>query len=346
MKDYLTRKLSGSFSTKEEILALINVVKQNKDKIKDDKFFKEINTKLYNKLTEFGNNYKDKNDQNALNWGGVRSNKSFFEHPFQTVPMFFRANGSAVDLINMYQNQAVFLISNGPSFKDVDHSKLKLPGIVSFGMNNGAKTFKPTLWGCVDEPSRFMKEIWEDATITKIVPQAHFEKPLWDHTTNNFSEKKVKDCSPVFGYRRNESFDPKSFLFESSVNWGEHGDRGGGRSVMLSSIRICHLLGFRRVYLLGADFNMTENYTYFFEEQRTKGAVSNNQYTYGKLIERFTELKPIFDQYDFKIYNLNPKSNLKVFPFMNFDEAIDREKVDTSGSTYGMYVDRKKGSND
>lgn len=284
---------------------------------------------------------KDNNDQNQLNWGGQRSSSSLKTHVLGTSPMFFRRNGMSVDLVNLYEGKSIFLICNGPSMNDIDLSVLKKPGITTFGINNGGHLIRPNFWTCVDDPTRFMRSIWEDPTITKIVPQAHFEKSLFDDKEDKVIDRLVGDCPNVYGFRRNEKFIADDFFFESTINWGNHKDHGGGRSVMISSLRLCHLLGFKNVYLVGCDFQMSETKKYFFNEERKKGAINNNNDSYKKMTQMFKELKPIMDNLGFNVYNTNRNSKLDVFDFVDLDDAIKQNEIDVSGDTHGMYVDPK-----
>ena len=111
---------------------------------------------------------------------------------------------------------------------------------------------------------------------------------------------------------------------------------------MLASLKIMFLMGFRNVFMMGADFKMTENYTYHFDEQRAKGAVKGNMDTYQKLSNQyFPELKPFFDAEGFHVYNCNPESELKVFDYVAYEDAIafaskDLGDVDNE-RTWGMY---------
>lgn len=297
-------------------------------------------------------------------------------------PMFFRENASAVDWIDLYAGAAdggnrslgsadghatdgrtdaastercppcgtgrkatVFLVMNGPSF---DASARQLlanrPGVMTFGVNNGAQGFRPDFWTCVDDPSRFVRSIWEDGRIAKFVPMAHFEKRIWDRTPERegFSREKVKDFPNVTGYRRNEAFCPGQWLVEDTINWGNHQKRGGGRSVMLAALRIAWLLGFRRVYLVGCDFRMTAERGYWFAEQRTAAAVRNNENSYRLLEGFFEALRPEFDRAGFEVLNCNPESRLRVFPFADLEEAAGNAAVDVGEPTEGMYVERRK----
>jgi hypothetical protein len=91
---------------------------------------------------------------------------------------------------------------------------------------------------------------------------------------------------------------------------------------MLAALRILFLLGFRQVYLVGVDFEMTNEKHYHFDEGRTSTAIKNNMATYAQLIQRFGELKPYFDKEGFVVKNCNPSSRLKVFPMTTIEEAV------------------------
>ena len=265
-----------------------------------------------------------------------------YVRPTRLAPMFFRADGGTVDLADLYRGQMLFLVLNGASLKDFDWEKLRRPGICGMGVNNGAHGFRPQFWTCVDDPSRFMLSIWQDPNIQKFVPQPHFEKPIWDTDRDVLSNLKVRDFPNVLGYRRNERFQAGKWLHEDTFNWGNHQQYGGGRSVMLVALRLAYILGFRRVYLLGCDFQMDEQNRYWFDEQRTASAIRNNTDSYRRLTGYFEQLKPYFDRAGFEVFNANPESQLKVFPFVDLDDALCGAEVRTSASTHGMYVDRLK----
>lgn len=262
--------------------------------------------------------------------------------PTRLAPMFFRADGGTVDLADLYRGQTLFLVLNGSSLKDFDWDKLRRPGICSMGINNGAHGFRPQFWTCVDDPTRFMPSIWQDPCIQKFVFQGHLDKPIWDTERDVLSTLKVRDFPNVIGYRRNERFQAKQWLHEDSFNWGNHQQYGGGRSVMLVALRLAYLLGFRKVHLLGCDFQMDEQNRYWFNEDRTPSSIRNNTNSYRILTGYFEQLKPHFEHAGFQVFNANPDSQLKVFPFVNPDEALRSAEVRTSASTHGMYVDRFK----
>ena len=293
---------------------------------------------------------KDQNDINQLRYGRFRNMGATVASEFyQNCPFFFTREASALPLIGMYRGASAFLLCSGPSFAALDKNLLKTPGIWTMTTNNAVVSFRGNASVTVDDPCRFNTSMWLDPSLIKFVPSSHFEKHLWD---NRFFEDKgqqwslsnivVGDCPNVVGYRRNEKFVPERFLYEDTINWGDHKKWGGGRSVMLAALRILFLLGFRKVYLLGVDFYMSGEKKYHFEEERTPSAIRGNMSTYEKLIGRFQKLQPFFLAENFIVKNCNPESRLTAFPFIKYEDAI-KEAVAVVGNankeqTSGMYT--------
>jgi hypothetical protein len=268
--------------------------------------------------------------------------------------MFFSRDGSPLNLVGLHRNASAFLIAGGPSFADVDKTKLR--GTWTMTLNNAVVSYRSTANCVVDFPSRFSYSMWLDPTIQKFVPMARFEWPLWDNRLLRINGEKRQqwkranlkagDCPNVVGYVRNVKFDAVRFLYEDTVNIGSDPRYGGSRSVMLAALRILFLLGFRQVYLLGVDFEMSSKRKYHFPQDRTPGKILQNMKAYEKLRQRFAELQPYFLAEDFIVRNCNPVSKLEVFPYMPLDEAVE-ETVAHFGDyaherTAGMYDGRKR----
>jgi hypothetical protein len=111
---------------------------------------------------------------------------------------------------------------------------------------------------------------------------------------------------------------------------------------MFAALRILYELGFRRVYLLGADFTMSSTHTYHFDQGRKPGSVNGNNSTYRVLSERFALLQPHFLAAGFHVINCNADSRLRAFPFETFEQATRKAQaefgVDTRNErTAGLY---------
>ncbi len=267
----------------------------------------------------------------------------------EQVPFFYTRAGAVLPLEGMYRGGHAFLMANGPSVAALDLARLHRRWVMT--LNNGARTFRGNANCTVDEPSRFSLSMWLDPTILKFAPMSHFEKPLWDnrllHMESGWvqrweaSKLRLGDCPNVVGYRRNEKYHAPRWLNEETINWGNHGKHGGGRSVLLAALRILHVLGFRKVYLLGVDFDMSATKRYHFDEGRTVNAIKGNLSTYAKLQAWLTELQPLFLKAGYVVRNCNPESHLTAFPFIPYEEALAESGAQmgdvTQERTEGMY---------
>jgi len=294
---------------------------------------------------------KDRNDTTALHSPRWREEMDVPVKALgEQVPFFYTRMGAVLPFEGLYRGGHAFLMANGPSVADLDLTPLHRRWVMT--LNNGARTFRRNANCTVDDPSRFSLSMWLDPTILKFTPMSHFEKALWDNrrvcTDTGWvqrwepSKLKLGDCPNVAGYRRNEKFHAPRWLAEETVNWGNHGKFGGGRSVLLAALRILHLLGFRHVYLLGVDFEMSETKRYHFSEGRTAGAIKGNTSTYAKLQAWFTELQPHFLKAGYVVRNCNPASKLIAFPHVPYAEALAEAGLrlgDTANErTEGMYA--------
>jgi len=254
----------------------------------------------------------------------------------------FTKNNQDLYVHDSLHGQSAFLILGGPSLKTVldqkiiIHNKeytgkeiLQHPGFVTMSVNNTPRSIRTNLWTSVDSPSHFIKSIWLDPKIQKIIPIGKKEKFVFDNESWNYTDIKIKDCPNVAFYKLNNQFDPDTFLLSDTFNWGNDGKSEcklgikGKRSVMLPAIRILFELGIKNVYLLGCDFKMIEDQPYHFEQSKHAGAVKSNNNTYDALNKRFSALQQSFLEYDFHVYNCNSDSGLQAFPFISFEEAIN-----------------------
>ena len=108
-------------------------------------------------------------------------------------------------------------------------------------------------------------------------------------------------------------------------------------TTMFQAIRLCYLLGFRQVYLVGCDFTMSESYRYSFEEVGNPGTVGGNNNSYEAIKVLLAIAKPHFEAAGFQLFNLNPESMLTAFPYLPFEAAVARacknlpRVIDTQG---------------
>lgn len=263
-------------------------------------------------------------------------------------PLIFREDGHHFWGNNLYKGESCFLILGGPSLSQMDISRLDSPYIMTMGVNNSVKRFRPKMWICSDLSRNFLESIWKDPTIQKFL----LERRYMEESVGNTS---VRDFPNTFWYKEKNNFIYESFLDVCHFPWGrteKHGydknrrpKRKLFRSTMLISIKMLYYFGFKNVYLLGADFHMSEENPYHFEEEKSFSEVKHNNISYKILNMWFVELNKLFIQNNFYVWNCNPKSNLKAFEYKSFEDSVkqalkgkpDPEKEET----LGMYSGRK-----
>jgi hypothetical protein len=259
------------------------------------------------------------------------------------MPVFLTVDQRPLCLEGLYRDRSAFLLASGPSFASLNYSLLHEPGVLTIGLNNSVKTFRPNLWVCVDDPDHFIRSVWLDPTLLKFAPDYQADKFIFNSDEWKFTDLRVRDCPAVVYFKCNEHFQANQYLYEDSVNWGNSKDYGGGRSVMLAALRILFVLGIRRVYLLGVDFKMDATTKYHFEQDRSEASITGNNATYPKLNQWLKELRPLFEERNFFVFNCNPESNLKAFDFLSFEEALRRVRCEfdnidiRSERTRGLY---------
>jgi len=266
--------------------------------------------------------------------------------PARTGLRLYTTDFDSVSFSDFYRGRQAFVLLAGPSMATHDLGRLNQRGIVTMGVNNSWALHRPTLWTCVDDPGRFIDTGWKDPGIMKFIPMSNWNCRLRVQNPNGgmrASAFRVKQMPSVLLYRRSEHFDHRNFLDEDAVCWGNHSATKdslgikGKRSVMLAALRLLHYLGFRTVYLVGADFKMSPEQKYAFNEERSAEAIRHNNVLYDALDKRFAALREHFQQSRFAVFNCTADSGLKAFEHMPYEKAVERaasecaKPVDTKG---------------
>lgn len=253
--------------------------------------------------------------------------------PFAQPSILRRADGLPAHLEGSLLGSSMFLVLSGPSAKTVDLSLLQGRGIVSMAVNNSWALFRPTHWTSLDPPDRFIDQGWKDPGILKMVPRGYTKHRLrtFDPSVGKIRRSRfsVHEMPSTFFYGRRHTFDHRTFLDDSAIQWGNlkgQKDSLGNpacRSVMLAALRLCFHLGATTVYLVGCDFHMPpEGDAYAFPQEKTPGGRKSNNHAYAILGRRLAALAPLLKERGLRVFNCNKESALKCFPHRPFEEAV------------------------
>jgi|GEM_PF-1871756 len=244
--------------------------------------------------------------------------------PRQNLVFNFRGNPGDC-LQDSFRGASAFLVCGGPSLRELDLSLLNQRGIVIAAVNQAAATHvRPHLWFTVDAPRNFHEAIWRDPAIAKFTKRKYSNHSIRTRQGNEWKDavgvwpRHLPNC---WYYEHVSEWKPQEFLTSPRPTWGVT-VAPNARSCMLVALRLLYWLGFRRVIVIGADFQMTADDPYAFHDPANDAKARSNNRLYHTLNEWFSELRPHFAEYGYEVLNATPGGQLNAFPRVSFEEAV------------------------
>lgn len=280
-------------------------------------------------------------------------------HPDFQNPVFLRHNNQSLNIFNLFNNETVYLIGRGPSLgKVLENKDLKTllynPTIVKYGMNSSPDVmdFNVNLWSAVDRMTKFSSRILKNPNIMKFIPMNRFQ-------VNNF-DMRQNDCERTVGYKINNklvhscmcpnTIGVQTFLVETheKLSFGNiflgttavpYGFYNGQKSVLLFSIKVCLLLGFKKIVLIGVDFNMDNETPYYkmTKNNVNKFHITHNNKLYKSIAPKIKDICNLLHNnksiYKSQIVTSNPIESMPFIPVISLkeslgDDIIRKEKGD------------------
>lgn len=270
-------------------------------------------------------------------------------------PDFYQATGPLttdqrrVDLRQLYQGAAAFLCVGGPSMRTMPLHLLGQRGALIASYNNNAAVLptglRPHVWLHTDPPRKFSDQIWRDPAVLKFSPTQEWRSTKgkncpWknvrekrgDEWTN--SSRRAFEWPGVIGYTRNTEFNPDTWLTEATVNRGNciksAATNGHPHTIntLFAALKVLWVLGFARVYIVGADFRMEPEQPYAFGQTKSRGGVNATNEAFHKLNWMLGLLRPRFDVAGFEVWNATNGGHCTAFERIDFRAAVARETKD------------------
>ena len=166
---------------------------------------------------------------------------------------FFRDGSSKiVDLRDTYLNESLFIIAGSPAAKKEQLNLLYEPGIVTMAINNAATMVRPNMWVGGDRPECYSPSILTDISITKFSPYGKHEMEFlgepWKLKPSTF----FFNCGDK-GYTLDNLFSKHNHI----VWW---------KNTWWIALSLAYTLGFRTLYLVGAEFNIDKDHQYLLNK--------------------------------------------------------------------------------
>lgn len=238
-----------------------------------------------------------------------------------------RTGYKTVDLNGLWAPSAGFLVCGGPSTNKLPFQRLRERGIVSLAINNSSGHIPVTAWCFGDPAEKFHHGVHLDPKCLTFAPIGKLGHPINAKMPDGKFRKTgilVRDCPGTLGFSRDSYFKAETFFSTTFAHWGvgakntpEEQAKYKCLCSMLLGLRLMYYLGCPRVYMLGVDFNMTEKEQYSFAQQKNP---RNGRYANENAMLK--DLRPVFEQHGFKVYNCNPESKCDVFEYVPFEKAF------------------------
>ena len=259
-------------------------------------------------------------------------------------PTFFRHNYNSVNLFNLYEGETVYLIGRGPSLGEfVENKEIKElllhPTIVRYGMNSSPEVIdnRVSIWSGVDKVSKFSPLVYKNPNILKLIPMHRLVSDGSKPNTNMGKDKlaydnvHISNCPNTIGVQCCLIEESKKLSFGSAFLGAPavlFGVKHGSKSVFLFSLKICLLLGFSKIVLIGIDFDMDINQPYYKMGRDSHNAfhTKHNNKLYKNLTPKIKEIYDILKSnkniYKSQIYTAKEITSMPFIPTINLKEDL------------------------
>jgi len=226
---------------------------------------------------------------------------------------------------NKHLGQRCFIVALGPSLALDDLEKLK--GEISFSLNSCFKLFDKTQW----RPNYYVfqdsvaYEMWKDQIDHLDVPCVFFYNNLmiWNFGRDGIGFKSNEMYALALYIKKICSKYPTKIKFSTDIY--KYIYTGG--TTVISIIQIAVYMGFKEIYLLGADCDYTGPDLHhpaveYDEDVLSKLDVSLLRNEGEKMIYSYAQYKIYLDRLGVKVYNATRGGKLEIFPRVNLDELV------------------------
>lgn len=234
----------------------------------------------------------------------------------ESIPGYFTAELGV--LKNWKKGEKCFIIATGPSLRMKDLDKIYENGIDSFGVNRISLAFEQTKWRpdyLVVMDDKILKT-YETEIFGTNIPY----KFISDVVEIGLEDKKgsgqiYKVHDHVLEYY------PHCPKFSDDIRKRIY----SGRTVTYSCIQIAAYMGYKEIYILGADHNYSNQQAdaqNHFHKDYYKGGINPDSYFKEKAELAYKSARKYAEEHGIKIYNATRGGKLEVFERIDFDSLF------------------------
>ncbi|WP_160722235.1 6-hydroxymethylpterin diphosphokinase MptE-like protein [Bacillus sp. USDA818B3_A] len=230
-------------------------------------------------------------------------------------------------LKNIHTGERCFIVATGPSLTIEDLEKLK--NEITISMNSICLAFnetswRPTYYGIQDE--RVYSKLREQ------IEQLEVECKFISDTILNKERINLSKCDYIFPLDMlHHNYNPSKLTTKFSKD--PYKAIYSGFTVTYSLIQMAVYMGFKEIYLLGADCNYSSDMKHHFKEH---GIVDSSFLLAGeRMVSSYKVAKEYADRHHIKIYNATRGGMLEVFERVDLDKVLSVNIKNSSSLTAG-----------
>lgn len=225
-------------------------------------------------------------------------------------------------LKNKHQNERCFIVATGPSLKIEDLEKLQNETTIS--MNSiclafGKTDWRPTYYGIQDMDVYLrMKEHIEGLNVKG--------KFIADYVQKRYNFEILKDHY-IFAINELHHFLPNNKNYNTKFSKNIYSQVYSGNTITYSLLQIAVYMGFKEIYLLGADCHYSKDLNHHFINY---DSVDPDFAMAGEMMTAaYKTAKKYADKHNIKIYNATRGGKLEVFDRVDLDEVLAKNQLKT-----------------
>lgn len=218
---------------------------------------------------------------------------------------------------NIHLNERCFIILTGPSLTLEDVNMLK--NETTFAVNSCIKLFSKTTW----RPNYYVitdRLVYQ--SIGNELENSDLTCPIF-YSRNGLRTKIKKDSALPFKALYFHHFINFLTNGKSTLGWSNDISKGiaDAPSCVYAVMQIAYFMGFKEVYVIGADCN------YSMDNQHSKVANYTPKVKISKnagqhVLKAWRSIKKHLDYKDMKVYNATRGGMLELFPRVNLEDII------------------------
>lgn len=191
----------------------------------------------------------------------------------------------------LHKSKHVFIIASGTSLNNLDLEPLNRR--LTIGLNRSFMAFENSYYHCA-----------------------------FDYRLFEMYPEQLKSSRYLFTLEDRPFGIPLKLLGSKGFSWDLTEGIYSGYTISYFALQLAVYMGFEEIYFLGLDLKNTKQNTHFFG--RDFASVDHDKGEYQKMKNSFDEIAPILKMKGISVYNCSPDSELKCFPYVDYNLAIKK----------------------